>query len=146
MFFFLLLLHCTSIRPFSNKANAWVSASVFHYLSNEAKPDPPYYERHFIFHLAFLIAYLRVLKLTSLIGKLKIWCKCTFRGCPITTNKPLANQIALRGRQKVSGQLLLPFQHLCVLPYFAIRHLTQPFLSQFFYCICCSRQTAIKLG
>lgn len=94
----------------------------------------------------FLIAYLRVLKLTSLIGKLKIWCKCTFRGCPITTNKPLVNQIALRERQRVSGQLSLPFQHLCVLPYFAIRCLTQPFLSQSFYCICCPRQTAIKRG
>lgn len=76
--------------------------SIFHYSSNEAKPDPPRYKRLFIFHLAlFLIAYLRVLKPANLIGKLKIWSKCTFRGRPITANKTLVKADSFEREMRV---------------------------------------------
>lgn len=79
--------------------------------------------------------------------KTKIWCTCTFRGRPIMANETLINQIALKGlgAERVPGQSPPPdTQHLCVVPSSAITPLAQSFLSQYFYCICCPRQTAIK--
>lgn len=108
--FFLSSIFLFFISHFSSFsfAYAWLATSIFHYSSNEARSDPPCYERHLIFHLPFLIAYLRVLKLAILIGKLKIWCASIFRGTPITANETLVKQIALKGRERVSGQFLPP--------------------------------------
>lgn len=93
----------------STSMHAWLTTSIIHYSSNEAEADQACCERHLILHLAFLIAYLRVLKLGILIGKLKYDVHAHSGCCPITTNEALVNQIWIcLGAEKVSGQFQPP--------------------------------------
>lgn len=108
--FFLSSILLSFISRFSSFsfAYAWLATSIFHYSSNEARSDPPCYERHLIFHLAFFNSIPESPEACNLNWKTKNMMCAHIQGTPITPNETLVKQIALKGRERVSGQFLPP--------------------------------------
>lgn len=98
---------------------------------------------HFTFFFSNSVP--RILKCRVLIGKLVHNVRAHLHCCPITANEVLVQQIWIAlGAFRPIPASCSTWKHLHVVLSLAITPLANSFLSQHFYCICCTRQTAIK--
>lgn len=127
---------------FSAPVHARLTTFIIYYPLNEAKADQLWDTSFYFF---FSNSVPRILKCRVLIGKLVHNVRAHLHCCPITANEVLVQQIWIAlGAFRPIPASCSTWKHLHVVLSLAITPLANSFLSQHFYCICCTRQTAIK--